>query len=75
MTFSLHASQGGGFSDAPSTYIQPAVAAPMAQGMNGSDGEHMLEVRVPGDIKSACCPQLLYYLHQCLPSHCLVRGE
>ena len=40
MTPSLHTSQGGGFSDAPSTYIQPAVAAnPMAQGMNGSEGE------------------------------------
>ena len=45
MTPSWHASQGGGFSDPPSTYVQPAVAAanPMAQGMNGSEGECTIE--------------------------------
>ena len=31
--------QGTGFSDVPSSYAQPAAAAPMAQGVvNGSDG-------------------------------------
>ena len=59
MTPSWHALQGGGFSDPPSTYVQPAVAAnPMAQGMNGSEGKCIIGSRwhaLCSDAQSSNC--------------------